>query len=174
MLTNAGDIAVTETELRVTFAPLSSPHRTAALAALCAGLDALAPRSPAPGCASATPSRPRNRTLSPRGRSGGLESGLECDGVRTDLGRSRGSPVTSRSRRTRLTLTACSQSGAHHEPPFGIYIPGSRRETGGLGCQAHHLDSTVPAAATAPHHVDHQRCRLAMHLQPCDTAPCAL
>jgi len=46
MLANAGDIAVTETELRVTFAPLSSPHRTAALAALCAELDALAPRFP--------------------------------------------------------------------------------------------------------------------------------
>lgn len=46
MLANAGDIAVTATELRVTFAPLSSPHRTAALAALCAELDALAPRFP--------------------------------------------------------------------------------------------------------------------------------
>jgi hypothetical protein len=34
-LANAGDLAVTTTELRVTFAPLSSPHRTAALAALC-------------------------------------------------------------------------------------------------------------------------------------------
>jgi hypothetical protein len=46
MLANAGDIAVTATELRVTFTPLSSPHRTAALAALCAELDALAPRFP--------------------------------------------------------------------------------------------------------------------------------
>jgi transposase len=45
-LANAGDIVVTATELRVTFAPLSSPHRTAALAALCADLDALAPRFP--------------------------------------------------------------------------------------------------------------------------------
>jgi len=45
-LANTGDIAVTATELRVTFAPLSSPHRTAALAALCAELDALAPRFP--------------------------------------------------------------------------------------------------------------------------------
>jgi transposase len=45
-LANAGDIAVTDTELRVTFAPLSSPHRTAALAALCAELDVLAPRFP--------------------------------------------------------------------------------------------------------------------------------
>jgi transposase len=45
-LANAGDITVTDTELRVTFAPLSSPHRTAALAALCAELDALAPRFP--------------------------------------------------------------------------------------------------------------------------------
>lgn len=46
MLANAGDIAVSATELRVTFTPLSSPHRTAALAALCAELDALAPRFP--------------------------------------------------------------------------------------------------------------------------------
>jgi transposase len=45
-LANAGDIAVTATELRVTFAPLSSPHRTAALATLCVELDALAPRFP--------------------------------------------------------------------------------------------------------------------------------
>ena len=45
-LANHGDIAVTATELRVTFAPLSSAHRTAALAALCAELDALAPRFP--------------------------------------------------------------------------------------------------------------------------------
>ena len=42
MLANAGDIAVDGSELRVTFAPLSSPHRTAVLAAL----DALAPRFP--------------------------------------------------------------------------------------------------------------------------------
>jgi transposase len=46
MLANAGDIAVTATELCVTFAPLSSPHRTAVLAALCAELDARAPRFP--------------------------------------------------------------------------------------------------------------------------------
>jgi len=45
-LANAGDITVTDHELRVTFAPLSSPHRTAALAALCAELDATAPRFP--------------------------------------------------------------------------------------------------------------------------------
>lgn len=45
-LANAGDIIVTATELRVTVAPLSSPHGTAALAALCAELDALAPRFP--------------------------------------------------------------------------------------------------------------------------------
>ena len=46
MLANAGDIAATATELRVTFAPLSSPHRTAALIALCAELDVRAPRFP--------------------------------------------------------------------------------------------------------------------------------
>jgi transposase len=45
-LANAGDIAVSATELRVTFSPLSSPHRTAALVALCAELDALGPRFP--------------------------------------------------------------------------------------------------------------------------------
>jgi transposase len=45
-LANAGDLAVTATELCVTFVPLSSPHRTAALVALCAELDALAPRFP--------------------------------------------------------------------------------------------------------------------------------
>jgi hypothetical protein len=45
-LANAGDITVTDNELRVTFAPLSAPHRTAALVALCAELDALAPRFP--------------------------------------------------------------------------------------------------------------------------------
>lgn len=45
-LANASDIAVTDTELHVAFAPLSSPHRTAVLAALCAELDALAPRFP--------------------------------------------------------------------------------------------------------------------------------
>jgi transposase len=46
MLANAADIAVTRDELRVTFVPLSSPHRTAALGALCAELDNLAPRFP--------------------------------------------------------------------------------------------------------------------------------
>jgi len=45
-LATAGDIAVTATELRVTFVPLSSPHRTAALASLCAEFDALAPTFP--------------------------------------------------------------------------------------------------------------------------------
>jgi prepilin-type processing-associated H-X9-DG protein len=38
-LTSAADIALTDTELRVTLAPLSSPHRTRAVAALCAELD---------------------------------------------------------------------------------------------------------------------------------------
>jgi hypothetical protein len=46
MLANAGDIVVAGDELRVTFAPLSSPHRTAALVALCAEFDQLAPRFP--------------------------------------------------------------------------------------------------------------------------------
>ena len=45
-LATAGDIRVTETEIRVTLAPLSSPHRTAALVALCAELDSLGVRFP--------------------------------------------------------------------------------------------------------------------------------
>lgn len=48
MLANAGDIVVDGNELRVTFAALSSPHRTAALIAPCAELDQLAPRFPGP------------------------------------------------------------------------------------------------------------------------------
>ena len=38
-LANAADLQVTETELRVTLAPLSSPHRTRAIAALCEKLN---------------------------------------------------------------------------------------------------------------------------------------
>jgi len=38
-LASAADIDVTEDDLRITLAPLSSPHRTQALAALCAELD---------------------------------------------------------------------------------------------------------------------------------------
>ena len=38
-LAGAADLIVTDTELRVVLAPLSSPHRTRALAALCAELD---------------------------------------------------------------------------------------------------------------------------------------
>ena len=45
-LANAGDIEVTEQELRVTFEPLSSPHRTQALAALCKDLNATSARFP--------------------------------------------------------------------------------------------------------------------------------
>jgi len=45
-LAAAGDIQVTDTEIRVTLAPLSSAHRTAALAALCAELDARGVRFP--------------------------------------------------------------------------------------------------------------------------------
>jgi transposase len=40
-LANAADLHVTENELRVTLAPLSSPHRTRAIAALCEGLNQL-------------------------------------------------------------------------------------------------------------------------------------
>jgi len=74
MLANAGDIAVTATELRITFAPLSSPHRTAALAGLCAALAALTPRFPGTRLrVRYTVAAPKPDTF-PRGRSGGLES----------------------------------------------------------------------------------------------------
>ena len=46
-LAAAGDIEVTEDELRVTLEPLSSPHRTRALAALCNTVNAKAVRFPA-------------------------------------------------------------------------------------------------------------------------------
>jgi hypothetical protein len=45
-LANAGDIAVTAAELRATFVPLSSPHRTAALAACCAAPHRRCPAAP--------------------------------------------------------------------------------------------------------------------------------
>ncbi|UCC74303.1 MAG: hypothetical protein JSV86_07030, partial [Gemmatimonadota bacterium] len=45
-LASPGDIAVTETELRVTLQPLSSPHRTHALAALCEQLNETKTRFP--------------------------------------------------------------------------------------------------------------------------------
>lgn len=45
-LTSAADIAVTQDELRITLAPMSSPHRTRAVAALCAELDREAARFP--------------------------------------------------------------------------------------------------------------------------------
>jgi len=73
-LANTGDIVVTATELRVTFAPLSSPHRTAAPAALCAEWTPSPRGFPARGCVSATQSRPEIRTVQLTGMSGGLES----------------------------------------------------------------------------------------------------
>ena len=45
-LSSAADIEVTETELRVTLAPLSSRHRTRAIAALCHELDQSGVRFP--------------------------------------------------------------------------------------------------------------------------------
>jgi hypothetical protein len=45
-LAAAGDLVVTDTELRVVLAPLSSPHRTRALSALCADLDRTGTRFP--------------------------------------------------------------------------------------------------------------------------------
>ena len=84
--------------------------------------------------------------------------------------------MTSRSKRTRLTLTACSQSGAHQEAPFGIYIPGSRRETGWITCQARHLDSIAPPAApTALDHADQRDVALqCASLCAVSAATCAL
>lgn len=81
-LTGAADIEVTETELRVILAPLSSAHRTRAIAALCEELD----RTPVcfPGTllhlrfAVAQPAGPavdKKRTDQPGPMSGGLESG---------------------------------------------------------------------------------------------------
>ena len=46
ILANAGDIEVTDQELKVTFEPLSSPHRTLALAALCEDINATTTRFP--------------------------------------------------------------------------------------------------------------------------------
>jgi hypothetical protein len=45
-LASPGDIALTETELRVSLRPLSSPHRTRALAALCEQLNETKTRFP--------------------------------------------------------------------------------------------------------------------------------
>jgi hypothetical protein len=45
-LESPGDIAVTETELRVSLQPLSSPHRTQALVALCEHLNETRTRFP--------------------------------------------------------------------------------------------------------------------------------
>jgi len=45
-LAAAGDLLVTDTELRVVLAPLSSPHRTRALSALCEDLDRTGTRFP--------------------------------------------------------------------------------------------------------------------------------
>jgi hypothetical protein len=71
---DAGDIAVTGTESSVTFALLSSPHRTGVLAARCAQLDALRRASHGLGCTSAIPVRPEIRTVQPTGMSGDLDS----------------------------------------------------------------------------------------------------
>jgi hypothetical protein len=47
-LASAADLEVTQGELRVTLAPLSSPHRTRAIAALCQQLNQLETRFPGP------------------------------------------------------------------------------------------------------------------------------
>jgi hypothetical protein len=104
------------------------------------------------------PRRDRSAKAGPRGAMPGAIIGVDqtasnATDVSRDLGRSRGSPVTSRSRSTRLTWTA-SQSGAHQEAPFGIYIPGSRREIAGSSARfVSRLDS-APAALAAPDHAD--------------------
>jgi hypothetical protein len=48
-LAGAADLVVTDTELRVELAPLSSPHRTRAIASLCEQLDSRATRFPGSG-----------------------------------------------------------------------------------------------------------------------------
>ena len=92
-LATSGDLEIVDDTLVVRLDPLSAPHRTAALAAICADLSATRtrfpgsslrlrfevkpppPQSPAfPGpCQRPTPPAP-NRTSRPRGRSGGLDS----------------------------------------------------------------------------------------------------
>jgi transposase-like protein len=49
-LASSGNLVVTDTELRVVLAPLSSPHRTRALAALCEELDRAESRFPGSRC----------------------------------------------------------------------------------------------------------------------------
>jgi hypothetical protein len=72
MLANAGDIAVTATELCITFALRSSPPPDRCTVRRDRRARAALPRYPAPR--PLRPSHSRNRTLSPRGRSGGRES----------------------------------------------------------------------------------------------------
>ncbi|MBI4878741.1 MAG: hypothetical protein HY812_03650 [Planctomycetes bacterium] len=99
-LASAGDIAPDGDELRVALEPLSSPHRTHALAALCDTLnetrtrfpgsklrlrfEVKPPRRPASPSPDPAPTEPRsglNRTIAERGRSGGLESGHRASPV---------------------------------------------------------------------------------------------
>ena len=58
-LASAADLEVTETELRVTLAPQSSPHRTRAIAAAVRGTQRDKASSRAHPCACITPSRTR-------------------------------------------------------------------------------------------------------------------
>lgn len=93
-IATSGDLEIVDDTLVVRLNPLSAPHRTAALAAICADLSATRTRFPGsslrlrfevkppppqsqafPGpCQRPTP-QPRNQTFHPRGRSGGLDSG---------------------------------------------------------------------------------------------------
>jgi hypothetical protein len=79
-LAGAADLVVTDTELRVVLAPLSSPHRTRALAALCDELDRAGVRFPGSRLrlryAVASPGLARKRTIFGGCMSGDLESVL--------------------------------------------------------------------------------------------------
>ena len=67
-LMSAADLEVTEDESRVTLAPLSAPHRTRAIAAVCQELNACQTRFPGSRLrlhfAVATPDSARHRTIS--------------------------------------------------------------------------------------------------------------
>ena len=64
--------------------------------------------------------------------------------IKTDLGRSSGSPVTSRSQWTKWALTGSSQSGAPHDGSVRDFHPGISEQNRGLGPQG------TPAGSRAP------------------------
>lgn len=119
-LASPGDIAVTETELRVSLKPLSSPHRTHALAALCEQLNKTKTRFPGSRlCLHLTvqkepsPSMATVLRLTPASRGRALRSTL--------LGRKRpaGIPLRSLTRHERATGSEDVASGWSGEGSIG-------------------------------------------------------